>query len=154
MMGERAIAVTINGTRWEGRADEQLPLLWFLRDVVGLTGTKYGCGVNQCRACTVTVNGELKRSCTTKCSDVSGKQVRTIEGLSADVSHPLQQAWIIEQVPQCGYCQSGVLMAAAALLERTPRPTDAQIDDAIANLCACGTYDRIRQGIKRAAGML
>jgi aerobic-type carbon monoxide dehydrogenase small subunit (CoxS/CutS family) len=129
-----------------------MPLLWVLRDVLNLTGTKFGCGAALCGACTVHVDGEATRSCVTPLSLVAGKRVTTIEGLSADRSHPLQQAWIIEQVPQCGYCQSGMIMTAADLLARKRRPTNSDIDAALAgHVCRCGTYQRIRKAIHRAA---
>ena len=144
----------INGKTQQVDADPAMPLLWVLRDVLNLTGTKFGCGVAACGACTVRVDGEAVRSCVTPASAVAGKAIQTVEALgSNDKPHALQQAWIAEQVPQCGYCQSGMLMAAAALLEKTPRPTDADIDAAMTNLCRCGTYQRIRVAIKRAAGM-
>lgn len=131
-----------------------MPLLWVLRDGLNLTGTKYGCGVGACGACTVLVNGQPWRSCVVPASAVQGAQVRTIEHLgSPQRMHRLQQAWIEEQVPQCGYCQSGMLLAAAALLERTPHPTDAEIDEAMRNLCRCGTYQRVRTAIHRAAAL-
>ncbi|HYF17945.1 MAG TPA: (2Fe-2S)-binding protein [Ramlibacter sp.] len=146
--------LSINGRLVEAEAEPQMPLLWVLRDVLNLTGTKFGCGVAACGACTVRVDGQPVRSCVTPVSSVLGKRVATIEGLgTAAAPHPLQQAWIAEQVPQCGYCQSGMLMAAAALLERKPKPTDADIDEAITNLCRCGTYQRVRAAIKRAAGV-
>jgi len=128
------------------------PLLWVLRDTLGLTGTKFGCGVAQCGACTVHVDGVATRSCMFAVSRAAGKQVRTIEGLSPDGSHPVQQAWVAEDVPQCGYCQSGQIMAAAAFLAEYPHPTDADIDANITNICRCGTYQRIRAAIHRAAG--
>ncbi len=129
-----------------------MPLLWVLRDSLGLTGTKFGCGIAQCGACTVHVDDTPVRSCQTPVSSVGSKKVTTIEGLSPDRSHPLQQAWIEVDVPQCGYCQSGQLMSAAAPLARKPKPTDADIDAAMAgNICRCGTYQRIRQAIHRAA---
>ena len=134
--------------------DGTMPLLWVLRDVMNMTGTKFGCGVAACGACTVRIDGQAVRSCVTPVSGVVGKQVQTIEGLGADKLHAVQQAWIAEQVPQCGYCQSGMLMAAATLLENTPEPTDAQIDAAMTNICRCGTYQRMRAGIHRAAKML
>ena len=143
----------INGRPTEVDADPAMPLLWVLRDLLHLTGTKYGCGVAACGACTVRLDGQAVRSCVTPVSAAVGKQVATIEGLgSAGKPHPLQAAWIAEQVPQCGYCQSGMLMAAAALLDRKPRPTDADIDEAITNICRCGTYQRVRAAIKRAGG--
>ncbi len=143
----------LNGRAVDVDAEPEMPLLWLLRDVLQLTGTKYGCGIAACGACTVRVDGQPVRSCVTPASAVAGKRVQTIEGLGAPGKpHALQAAWIAEQVPQCGYCQSGMLMAAAALLERKPRPTDADIDEAIANLCRCGTYQRVRVAIRRAAG--
>jgi isoquinoline 1-oxidoreductase subunit alpha len=134
--------------------DGTMPLLWVLRDVLNMTGTKFGCGVAACGACTVRVDGQAVRSCITPVSGVAGKQVQTIEGLGADKLHAVQQAWIAEQVPQCGYCQSGMLMAAASLLEKNPAPTDPQIDEAMTNICRCGTYQRVRAGIHRAAKAL
>ncbi len=133
-------------------ADGGLPLLWALRDVLGLTGTKFGCGVSACGACTVHVDGQAVRSCVTPVASLAGKRVSTIEGLgTAERPHALQKAWVVHQVPQCGYCQSGMLMAAAALLGRNPNPSDADIDAAITNICRCGTYPRIRQAIRDAA---
>lgn len=146
------IYLTINGTEHTVTVEPDMPLLWVLRDVLGLTGTKFGCGVGQCGACTVHLDGALTRSCVTPVSSVGAQQVTTIEGLSPDRSHPLQRAWIAEDVPQCGYCQSGQLMTAAALLASTPAPTDADIDAALSgNLCRCGTYQRIRRAVHRAA---
>lgn len=145
--------LVINGHRRSVEAPADMPLLWVLRDVVGLTGTKYGCGQGLCGACTVQVDGKPVRSCLIPLSQVAGKRVTTIEGLSADRSHPVQRAWIAEEVPQCGYCQSGQIMAAAALLSSVPDPSDAQIDEALADhLCRCGTYQRIRRAVHRAAG--
>jgi isoquinoline 1-oxidoreductase subunit alpha len=130
------------------------PLLWVLRETLGLTGTKFGCGMAQCGACTVHLDGEAIRSCVTPVSRAAGKEVTTIEGLSDDLSHPLQKAWIAEDVPQCGYCQSGQIMAAAVLLRENPHPTDADIDDSMSgNICRCGTYQRIRRAIHLAAEM-
>jgi isoquinoline 1-oxidoreductase alpha subunit len=147
-----AIRFTLNGKLQAVDVPAEMPLLWVVRDVVGLTGTKYGCGMAQCGACTVHLDGHAVRSCTTPVSAVAGKSVTTIEGLSADGSHPVQRAWVAEQVPQCGYCQSGQIMSAAALLTGTPTPTDADIDAAMAgNICRCGTYQRIRAAIHRAA---
>ncbi|MDO8280412.1 MAG: (2Fe-2S)-binding protein [Burkholderiaceae bacterium] len=144
--------LTINGKLVRTQADPQMPLLWLLRDELHLTGTKYGCGVGNCGACVVRINGAPSRSCVVSLASIEGKRVDTIEGLgSAKRPHPLQVAWIAEQVPQCGYCQSGMLMAAAALLDTTPRPTDADIDRAINHICRCGTYQRIRSAIHRAA---
>ena len=143
----------VNGTMVEVGDDPQMPLLWALRDIAGLTGTKFGCGVAACGACTVLVEGVATRSCVTAISDVTGP-VTTIEGIgSPETLHRVQQAWIDEQVAQCGYCQSGQIMSAVALLESNPAPTDADIDDAMSgNLCRCGTYPRIRAAIRRAAG--
>lgn len=144
--------LSINGEPREVDAPADMPLLWVIRDLLGLTGTKYGCGVMQCRACTVHLNGQPIFACQTVVSAVADGAITTIEGLSPDASHPLQQAWIDEQVPQCGYCQSGQIMVAAALLRDRPSPTDAQIDEAMqGNICRCGTYNRIRAAIKRAA---
>ncbi len=148
-----SFTLRVNGESHQVEAPPDMPLLWVLRDLVGLTGTKYGCGVSQCGACTVHLGGTAVRSCVTPVSAVGRSEVVTIEGLSEDGSHPVQSAWIAEDVPQCGYCQPGQIMSAAALLARTPRPTDADIDQAMSgNLCRCGTYDRIRKAIHRAAG--
>lgn len=145
--------LTINGKSVQADADPAMPLLWVLRDVLHMTGTKFGCGIAACGACTVHVDAQPVRSCVYPVSAAVGKPIRTIESLgSADKPHALQAAWIAEQVPQCGYCQSGMLMAAAALLERTPKPTDADIDAAMTNICRCGTYQRVRAAIHRAAG--
>jgi len=147
------VRLTINGRAHTVPIDDPtMPLLWVLRDLLGMTGTKFGCGVGQCGACTVHLNGAAAHSCQTPVSAVGDRAVTTIEGLSRDRSHPLQRAWIAEDVPQCGYCQSGQLMAAAALLASNPAPTDADIDTALSgNLCRCGTYQRIRRAIHRAA---
>jgi isoquinoline 1-oxidoreductase subunit alpha len=146
------IFLTVNGTSQRVDVSPDTPLLWVLRDNLGLTGTKYGCGMALCGACTVHVNGQATRSCVMPISAAAGKSVLTIEGLSRDGSHPLQRAWIAEEVPQCGYCQSGQIMAAAVLLRENPRPSDADIDDAMSgNICRCGTYQRIRRAIHRAA---
>ena len=143
----------VNGTTRQVDVESDTRLLWVLRDVLGLTGTKFGCGIAQCGACTVHLDGEAVRSCTTQVAAVGTRAVTTIEGLSPDRSHPLQEAWIAEEVPQCGYCQSGQIMAAAAMLARNAKPADADIDKAMAgNICRCGTYDRIRRAIHRAAG--
>jgi isoquinoline 1-oxidoreductase subunit alpha len=148
-----AYTFTVNGTQRSVDAHPDTPLLWVLRDQLGLTGTKYGCGIAQCGACTVHIDGEATRSCVTTVEMADGKRITTIEGLAEDRSHPLQRAWIAEQVPQCGYCQSGMLMTAAELLARKPRPTDADIDGALSgHICRCGTYQRIRKAIHRAAG--
>ena len=145
------ITLQINGKQHQLEADPAMPLLWALRDLLGLTGTKYSCGISVCGACTVLVEGKPVRSCVTPVSTVSGKAITTIEGLSADRSHPVQQAWLEEQVPQCGYCQSGQILSAVALLNSKPQPTDADIDAAMSGvLCRCGTYQRIRKAIKRA----
>ena len=145
--------LTVNGKRHDVDVSADMPLLWVIRDVIGLTGTKFGCGLSQCGACTVHLDGQVARSCVTPASSVGNKKVTTIEGLSPNTSHALQLAWIAEQVPQCGYCQSGQLMTAAALLAKTPKPTDAEIDAAMSgNICRCGTYQRIRRAIHRAAG--
>jgi len=146
-----AIRLLVNGKPRTVDAAPDTPLLWVLRDALGLTGTKFGCGLGQCGACTVLVEGEATRSCQTSAADVAGKRVQTIEGLSADGTHPLQRAWLEEEVSQCGYCQPAQLMTAAALLARTPNPTDAEIDAAMDVLCRCGTYNRIRRAIHRAA---
>ncbi len=145
------IAVTINGQRHELDIEPETPLLWVLRDELGLTGTKYGCGIAECGACTVHLNGEAVRSCQVQISDADGATITTIEGLSTDGSHPVQRAWIEQDVPQCGYCQSGQIMAAVALLKAKPDPTDADIDQTVTNICRCGTYQRIRAAIHRAA---
>jgi len=142
----------INGRDVEVDADPDTPLLWVIREQLGLTGTKYGCGIAACGACTVHVDGKAVRSCSLALAAAQGRRVTTIEGLSRDRSHPLQQAWIERQVPQCGYCQSGMIMAAAALLAEVPRPTDADIDAAMVNICRCGTYTRVRAAIHLAAG--
>jgi len=145
--------LTVNGKPHPVDVEPETPLLWVLRDTLNMTGTKYGCGVAQCGACTVHVDGEAVRSCSTSVDSVAGKRITTIEGLSDNRSHPLQLAWIAEQVPQCGYCQSGMLMTAAELLAKTPKPSDADIDAAIGgHICRCGTYQRIRRAIHRAAG--
>ncbi|HKC12292.1 MAG TPA: (2Fe-2S)-binding protein [Vicinamibacteria bacterium] len=147
-----AYTLIVNGQSRRVEAEPGTPLLWVLRDGLGLTGTKYGCGVAQCGACTVHVDGEAMRSCMAAIETVSDHKVTTIEGLAPDRTHPLQQAWIAEQVPQCGYCQSGMLMTAAELLARKPKPTDEDIDAALGgHICRCGTYQRIRRAVHRAA---
>ncbi|MCC7434029.1 MAG: (2Fe-2S)-binding protein [Methanoregulaceae archaeon] len=144
--------IKVNGITKTVEAEAEMPLLWALRDLMGLTGTKYGCGIGSCGSCTVMLNGESVRSCQTAISDVGDKDVLTIEGLGARELHPLQKAWVEHDVPQCGFCQAGQIMAAAAFLKETPNPTDAQIDEAMnAILCRCGTYPRIREAIKAAA---
>jgi isoquinoline 1-oxidoreductase alpha subunit len=146
------INLRVNGTTRAVDADPAMPLLWALRDLLGMTGTKYGCGIGACGACTVHLNGQAVRSCITAIGDVGDQQVTTIEGLSPDGTHPLQRAWVANNVPQCGYCQVGQIMQAAALLQTTPKPTDQQITDAMSgNVCRCGTYQRIRAAIKQAA---
>jgi isoquinoline 1-oxidoreductase alpha subunit len=145
------IMIIVNGEARNVDADPSTPLLWVLRDHLGITGTKFGCGAALCGACTVHVDGEATRSCSVPLDTVAGKRITTIEGLSKNRSHPLQKAWIAEQVPQCGYCQSGMIMAAAALLAAKPKPTDKDIDDGVTNICRCGTYARIRQAIHVAA---
>ena len=146
------ISLKVNGRTLKADVEPDTPLLWTLRDGLGLTGTKFGCGMAQCGACTVHLDGEPVRACVTPVSAVGDRKITTIEGLSADGTHPLQQAWIREQVPQCGYCQSGQIMAAAALLAKNPRPSDDDIDKAMAgNICRCGTYQRIRAAIHVAA---
>ena len=144
----------VNGRKREFDAEPDTPLLWVLREQLGLTGTKYGCGIAQCGACTVHVDGVPTRSCMRPLASLEpGQRIVTIEGLSSDVSHPLQKAWLELDVPQCGFCQSGMLMAAAALSKAKPKPTDADIDAAMTNICRCGTYNRVRAAIKLAAGM-
>jgi isoquinoline 1-oxidoreductase subunit alpha len=146
------LSLSVNGKMYRVEVPVDTPLLWVLRDSIGLTGTKYGCGKALCGACTVHVNGHAVRSCVTPVSAVVGKEVVTIEGLSHDLQHPVQRAWIEEDVPQCGYCQPGQIMSATALLAANPRPSDADIDQAMSgNLCRCGTYQRIRKAIHRAA---
>jgi isoquinoline 1-oxidoreductase subunit alpha len=149
--GRKMISVTVNGKQHSLDVNSTTPLLWVLRENIGLTGTKFGCGLGQCGACTVHMDGKAVRSCQIPVSTVSGKSILTIEGLSPDSSHSLQKAWIAEQVPQCGYCQSGQIMAAAALLAKVPHPTDNDIDMNMTNICRCGTYQRIRRAIHRAA---
>lgn len=144
----------INGERKVAEVDPSTPLLWVLRDTFGLTGTKYGCGIAQCGACTVDLEGDAVRSCVTPLSRAAGKRVTTVEGLSKHSTHPVQRAWLAEQVPQCGYCQSGQIMSAAVLLAKNPKPSDADIDDAMSgNICRCGTYARVRRAIHLAAEM-
>ena len=146
------VSLTVNGRSREVDVPEDMPLLWVLRDVLGLTGTKFGCGINQCGACTVHMDGQAVRSCQTPASSADGSEITTIEGISEDRSHPVQEAWIEEDVPQCGYCQSGQIMSAVALLDRNPDPTDEEIDAALrGNICRCGTYSRIRAAVHTAA---
>jgi len=148
------INLKVNGKQLNVDVDPDTPLLWVLRETLALTGTKYGCGMALCGACTVHLNGEAIRSCVKRVSDAAGKEITTIEGLSSDLSHPLQKAWIEVDVPQCGYCQSGQIMSAAVLLKENSAPTDNDIDEALTgNICRCGTYSRIRQAVHRAAEM-
>ncbi|HEU4487500.1 MAG TPA: (2Fe-2S)-binding protein [Povalibacter sp.] len=148
------VALQVNDQLQEVDADPQTPLLWVLRDHLGMTGTKFGCGIGQCGACTVHINGSATRSCVIPLAAATDARITTIEGLSRNASHPLQQTWMTANVPQCGYCQAGMLMAAASLLKENPNPTDAQIDAAITNICRCGTYPRIRAAIHKAAAQL
>ena len=143
--------LNVNGKSYTVNVPTTPPLLWVLRDVIGLTGTKYGCGVEICGACTVLIDGSPEKSCHLTVAEAAGVKITTIEGLSPTGTHPVQLAWIAEQVPQCGYCQSGMLLRAAKLLKDTPKPTDAQIDAAMSNICACGTYQRVRAAIRRVA---
>jgi aerobic-type carbon monoxide dehydrogenase small subunit (CoxS/CutS family) len=155
--GRSVVAITfeVNGQTRTVDVDEQTPLLWVLRDTLNLTGTKYGCGIAQCGACTVHIDGEPARSCSFPVAGLAGKKVTTIENLSPDRSHPVQQAWIAEQVPQCGYCQSGQIMTAVAFLKKNPHPTPAQVDDAMSNnICRCGTAPRLRKAVLRAAELM
>lgn len=145
------LRLNVNGRQYEVDADEAMPLLWVLRDLLNLTGTKYGCGIAQCGACTVLLDGAAMRSCSFPVSAVGDAAIVTIEGLHAEARHPVQRAWAEIDVPQCGYCQSGQILAAAALLAQNPDPSDAEIDEAITNICRCGTYPRIRRAIHRAA---
>jgi len=148
------ITLKVNGTQHQLDIEPETPLLWVVREELGLTGTKFGCGIAQCGCCTVHVNGEAMRSCSVAVGDVAGKDITTIEGLSHDSKHPVQRAWLAEDVPQCGYCQSGQIMAATAFLKRHPNPTDADIDAGMTNICPCGTYPRIRAAIHRAARLM
>jgi len=149
-----SIQIRVNGVDRQLDVDPEMPLLWALRDVLGLTGTKYGCGQALCGACTIHLDGEVVRACVTPVRRAAGRAVTTIEGLSPDGSHPLQRAWVEQAVPQCGFCQAGQIMTAAALLAKKPKPTDVDIDQSLAgNLCRCGTYTRIRAAIKKAAGV-
>jgi isoquinoline 1-oxidoreductase subunit alpha len=148
------ITITVNGKQHQLDLEPDTPLLWAIRDVVELSGTKFGCGIAQCGACTVHIDGEAVRSCSVPIAAAAGKSVTTIEGLSPDGKHPVQQAWLVEDVPQCGYCQSGQIMAVAAFLRHNPAPTDAEIDANITNICRCGTYERLRRAIHRAAELM
>ena len=148
------ITIDVNGASRQINIEPDTPLLWVLRDVIGLTGTKFGCGIAQCGACTVHINGAAMRSCSVPIAALDGAKVVTIEGLSPDNKHPVQRAWIEECVPQCGYCQSGQIMAVAAFLKTFPKPTDADIDAGITNICRCGTYEPLRRAIHRAADMM
>ena len=148
------ITLTVNGTQHQIDLEPDTPLLWALRDAVGLTGTKFGCGIAQCGACTVHIGGQAMRSCSVPIGALNGAMITTIEGLSPDGKHPVQQAWLAEDVPQCGYCQSGQIMATAAFLKQNPNPTDADIDANITNICRCGTYERLRLAIHRAADLM
>ena len=149
-----SVKLRVNGVEHDLDVEDDAPLLWVIRDEIGLTGTKFGCGIAQCGACTVHVNGEAMRSCSVTVKAVAGKQITTIEGLSKDSTHPVQQAWLTEQVPQCGYCQSGQIMATVAFLKTHPNPTDADIDANLTNICRCGTYERLRRAVHRAASLM
>ena len=149
-----SVSLVVNGTAYSADVEPETPLLWVLRDSLKLTGTKFGCGIAQCGACTVLIDGQAIRSCSLPVSAAAGKAITTVEGLSADGTHPVQLAWIEFDVPQCGYCQSGQIMAAVALLKQKPKPTDADINNEMTNICRCGTYPRIRAAIHRAAELL
>ena len=146
--------IKVNGTSHQIDVEANTPLLWVLREELGLTGTKFGCGIAECGACTVHVNGEPIRSCSVTVGTVEGKEITTLEGLSSDSTHPVQQAWLTEQVPQCGYCQSGQIMATVAFLKTNPNPTDADINTGLTNICRCGTYERLRRAVHRAAALM
>jgi isoquinoline 1-oxidoreductase alpha subunit len=148
------ITLNVNGQQYQVDLEPDTPLLWALRDVIGLTGTKFGCGIAQCGACTVHIKSEAMRSCSVPIGALNGASITTIEGLSPDGKHAVQQAWLAEDVPQCGYCQSGQIMAVAAFLRRNPSPTDEEIDAGITNICRCGTYERLRRAIHRAADLM
>jgi isoquinoline 1-oxidoreductase subunit alpha len=148
------VTFTVNGVRHRLDIEPETPLLWVVRDELGLTGTKFGCGIAQCGCCTVHVEGEAVRSCSISVGDVDGKNITTIEGLSPDSKHPVQMAWLAEDVPQCGYCQSGQIMATVAFLKQNPHPSDSDIDTGITHICRCGTYTRIRAAIHRAAALM
>ena len=152
-MTTSAFTLTVNGAKYNVNVDPSTPLLWVLRDTLGLTGTKYGCGIEACGACTVLVGGSAEKSCDMSVQEAAKSNITTIEGLSATTTHKVQLAWIAEQVPQCGYCQSGMILKAVELLQQTKKPTDAQITAAMSNLCVCGTYQRVRAAIHRAAAM-
>lgn len=154
MSREVPVEFKVNGEARKLDVDGDMPLLWALRDVLNMTGTKYGCGQALCGACTVLLDGEAVRTCVLPVSAVAGKSITTIEGLSTDNSHPVQQAWLEQDVPQCGYCQSGMVLAATSLLKKTPKPTDADIDAGMSNICRCGTYGRIRAAVHRAADLM
>jgi isoquinoline 1-oxidoreductase subunit alpha len=147
------ITLTINGQQHQIDLEPDTPLLWAIRDAAGLTGTKFGCGIAQCGACTVHINGQAMRSCSVPIGGLQDASITTIEGLSPDSKHPVQQAWLAEDVPQCGWCQSGQIMATVAFLKQNPKPTDADIDANITNICRCGTYERLRRAIHRAADL-
>jgi isoquinoline 1-oxidoreductase subunit alpha len=148
------ITIKVNGTPHQLDVEEEMPLLWVLREEIGLTGTKFGCGIAQCGACTVHIDGQAVRSCVTPIGTIDGAEITTIEGISPDSRHPVQQAWLAEEVPQCGYCQSGQIMAAVAYLKANPAPTDADIDANLTNICRCGTYERLRRAVHRAAALM
>ena len=148
------ITIRVNGTSHQLDVEDETPLLWVLREEIGLTGTKFGCGIAACGACTVHVNGQAVRSCSVPIGTIADAEVTTIEGLSPDSRHPVQQAWLIEQVPQCGYCQSGQIMAVSSYLKSNPNPTDGDIDRDLTNICRCGTYERLRRAVHRAAALM
>jgi isoquinoline 1-oxidoreductase subunit alpha len=148
------VTLNINGQRYDADSEPDTPLLWVLRDTLGLTGTKFGCGAGLCGACSVHIDGQVMRSCMIAASQAAGKQITTIESIAADPNHPVVTAWIEQQVPQCGYCQAGQIMAATALLWRNPNPTDDDIDSAMTNICRCGSYDDIRAAIHKAAALM
>jgi isoquinoline 1-oxidoreductase subunit alpha len=148
------LTIIVNGTPHRLDVEDETPLLWILREEIGLTGTKFGCGIAECGACTVHVNGKAVRSCSTPIGALDGAQITTIEGLSPSSDHPVQRAWLAEEVPQCGYCQSGQIMAVSAYLATNPSPTDADIDRDITNICRCGTYERLRRAVHRAAALM
>jgi aerobic-type carbon monoxide dehydrogenase small subunit (CoxS/CutS family) len=148
------ISIRVNGTPHQLDVETEMPLLWVLREEVGLTGTKFGCGIAACGACTVHVNGKAVRSCSVAIGGLEGAEITTIEGLSPDSKHPVQQAWLAEDVPQCGYCQSGQIMATAAFLKSNSNPSDDEIDANLTNICRCGTYERLRRAVHRAAAMM